>query len=70
MIPVERKHGADGKATVFWQTKDMTAISGKDYEGGSGELVFQHGETKKYIEIEIIDDKVLQTLHTGVYGPI
>ncbi|XP_041363701.1 sodium/calcium exchanger 2-like [Gigantopelta aegis] len=57
MIPVERKQGADGRASVFWQTKDMTAISSMDYQGGSGELMFQNGEIKKYIEIEIIDDK-------------
>ena len=63
MIPVERKQGADGRVSVFWETKDRTAISGRDYQGGSGELVFQNGETMKYIEIEINDDKVCYILN-------
>ncbi|XP_067672018.1 sodium/calcium exchanger 2-like [Haliotis asinina] len=57
MIPVERSNGADGRVVVGWKTKDMTAISGKDYIGGKGEIEFLHGETTKYIEVEIIDDQ-------------
>lgn len=36
---------------------DQTAVNGKDYHGGSGTLVFEHGEQVKYIPIDIIDDK-------------
>ncbi|XP_046365062.2 sodium/calcium exchanger 2-like isoform X2 [Haliotis rufescens] len=57
MIPVERSNGADGRVVVGWKTKDMTAISSRDYIGGKGELEFQHGETTKYIAIDIIDDQ-------------
>ena len=58
LIPVERHNGADGKVTVSWKTEDMTAKSGVDYDGGKGELVFEHGETTKMIEIPIHDDQV------------
>ncbi|KAK3090451.1 hypothetical protein FSP39_011962 [Pinctada imbricata] len=54
-IPVNRIHGADGHVSVKWRTKDITAISGVDYEGGEGELKFDHGETTKNIDIHIHD---------------
>ena len=58
LIPVERANGADGKVTITWKTEDMSAVSGKDYEGGEGTLVFEHGEMQKTIEINIYDDQV------------
>jgi hypothetical protein len=57
-VPVQRTGGADGHVSVKWSTKDITAISGADYEGGEGELKFDHGETTKTIDIEIHDSKV------------
>ncbi len=36
----------------------MSACSGKDYEGGEGTLVFEHGEMTKMLEIKIHDDQV------------
>lgn len=54
-IPVQRVNGADGHVSVKWQTKDITAISGKDFQGGSGELLFDHGETTRTIDISILD---------------
>ena len=57
-IPLTRVDGCDGKVTVSWKTEDVTAISGKDYEGGEGELVFEHGETAKMVEIAIHNDLV------------
>jgi len=56
-IKVERTQGTDGKVVVTWETMDQTAVNGKDYHGGSGTLVFEHGEQVKYITIDIIDDK-------------
>ena len=56
-IKVERTQGTDGKVEVTWKTMDQTAVNGKDYHGGSGTLVFEHGEQVKYITIDIIDDK-------------
>jgi len=56
-IPVERKNGADGRVEVHWKTEDMSAKSGRDFEGGEGMLLFEHGETTKTIEITIYDDQ-------------
>lgn len=56
MLTVVRNNGADGRITVKWRTTDITAVAGKDYEGGQGELIFAHGESTKDIEVKIIDD--------------
>ena len=56
-IKVERTQGTDGKVEVKWKTMDQTAVNGKDYHGGFGTLVFEHGEQVKHIAIDIIDDK-------------
>jgi len=55
-VEVERVNGADGKVELVWKTKDQSALHGKDYIGGEGTLIFEHGETVKTIDIEIIDD--------------
>ena len=51
-----RQNGADGEVVVKWQTVDKTAINGKDYTGGEGELTFKHGETQRDICIPIVND--------------
>ena len=51
-----RENGADGDLKVKWKTIDKTAVSGKDFTGGEGELEFKHGETQRTINIPIIDD--------------
>lgn len=56
-IKVNRTQGTDGRVEVTWKTTDQTAVNGKDYHGGSGTLVFEHGEQAKSIAIDIIDDK-------------
>ncbi|XP_015920946.1 sodium/calcium exchanger Calx [Parasteatoda tepidariorum] len=55
-VPVVRTHGVDGTVKTKWRTIDRTAVSGKDYYGGEGEIVFDHGEVEKNIEIQIVDD--------------
>ncbi|XP_071449593.1 sodium/calcium exchanger 1-like isoform X2 [Hetaerina americana] len=55
-ITVLRKDGADGEVSVSWRTLDKSAVSGKDYKGGSGVLVFKHTEVSRIIEIPIIND--------------
>lgn len=55
-----RTGGADGHVSVKWSTKDISAVSGADYEGSEGELKFDHGETIKTIDIVIHDSKVWQ----------
>lgn len=56
LIPIVRTQGVDGIVTTKWRTIDRTAVSGKDYVGGEGEIAFAHGEVEKNIEIPIIDD--------------
>lgn len=56
-VPVVRTGGADGHVSVKWSTKDISAVSGADYEGSEGELKFDHGETIKTIDIVIHDSK-------------
>lgn len=58
LIPIERSNGCDGKVTLKYRTEDMTAVSGKDFEGGEDTLTFEHGETTKCIEIVVFDDQV------------
>ena len=61
-VEVKRINGCDGRAIVKWRTKDQTgenaAIAGRDYQSASGELVFEHGELTKTIQIAIEDDQV------------
>jgi len=56
LLSVLRENGADGDLKVKWRTLDKTAVSGKDYTGGEGELEFKHGETQRTINIPIMDD--------------
>jgi len=56
MLSVVRQHGADGDVTIKYKTVDKSAINGKDFEGGEGEIEFKHGETQRDILIPIIDD--------------
>jgi len=55
-LSITRHSGADGDVTVKWRTIDDTAINGKDYIGGEGEVSFKHGETQRNLSIEIVDD--------------
>lgn len=59
-IDVERENGADGKVEIVWKTKDQSAFHGKDFIGGEGILVFDHGETLKTIDIEIVNDHMFE----------
>lgn len=59
-IEIQRTNGADGQVSVKWTTTDQSAVSGKDYRGGEGTIVFEHGETVKLLGIELIDDKTFE----------
>merc|ERR550525_575262 len=56
LLSVLRENGTDGDLKVKWKTIDKTAVSGKDFTGGEGELEFKHEETQRTINIPIIDD--------------
>ena len=51
-----RTNGSDGQATVTLATNDISATMGDDYEAGPTTVIFDDGETEKYIEIFILDD--------------
>lgn len=55
-VPIIRTHGSDGEVTVKWRTIDESAISGRDYVGGQGEIVFKDKEVTSVLKIEIIND--------------
>ncbi|CAF1534957.1 unnamed protein product, partial [Didymodactylos carnosus] len=55
-IKLLRVNGADGRVSVRYQTKDIDAVAEKDYLGGGGEVVFEHGEILKVIAIPIVND--------------
>lgn len=57
-LVIERNDGCDGRVTVRFKTKDITAIAGKDYEARDEEVVFSHGEVTKTIIIPLNDDDV------------
>eukprot|EP00794_Sanderia_malayensis_P009359 gene9359-10346_t len=59
-VELHRVNGADGQVAVTWKTKDQTAVHGKDYIGGTGSLVFDHGETVKVLSLDLIDDKTFE----------
>lgn len=46
-LHIIRRGGSDGEATVQWRTIDETAINGRDYFGGSGEITFKHLEVRQ-----------------------
>jgi len=55
-IGVLRQNGADGNIGAKWRTIDKSAVNGKDYVGGEGEIKFKHGETHQVISIPITND--------------
>ena len=70
LIPVERSNGCDGKVMLKYSTEDMTAVSGKDFEGGENTITFEHGETTKCIEITIYDDQVRNCVPAHCHQPV
>ena len=58
-IPVQREGGCKTKIKVKYETKDLTAIKGRDYSTPDEQaIVFENGEVMKNIEICIRDDMV------------
>lgn len=55
-MPIVRTHGSDNEVSVKWKTVDESAISGRDYIGGEGEIIFKDKEVAKILRIEIIND--------------
>ncbi|XP_028275656.1 FRAS1-related extracellular matrix protein 2b [Parambassis ranga] len=67
-IPVLRAGDTSKVSVVRVHTKDGSATSGEDYHPISEEIVFKHGDTEHYVEVEILYDGVREmreafTLH-------
>jgi len=60
VLTVMRRRGRAGRVTCMYSTKDGSAVAPADYVSTSGELVFEHGEAVKHIEVEIVDDDVYE----------
>ncbi|NJD06473.1 MAG: hypothetical protein FIA97_08225, partial [Methylococcaceae bacterium] len=64
-FPVILSAPADTTVKVKFKTVDGTgsnpALAGKDYVAATGELVFQPGETLKYVDVDILRDRLKET---------
>ncbi|XP_071430128.1 integrin beta-4 isoform X2 [Pithys albifrons albifrons] len=61
-IPVVREIIDNGKSQVTYRTRDLTAKNGRDYILTEGELVFQPGETRKEVQVPLLELTELDTL--------
>uniref|UniRef100_A0A8C5J4Q6 Integrin subunit beta 4 n=1 Tax=Junco hyemalis TaxID=40217 RepID=A0A8C5J4Q6_JUNHY len=61
-IPVLREIIDNGKSQVTYRTRDLTAKNGRDYLFTEGELVFQPGETRKEVQVPLLELTEIDTL--------
>ncbi|NXK96306.1 ITB4 protein, partial [Formicarius rufipectus] len=61
-IPVLREIIDNGKSQVTYRTRDLTAKHDRDYIFTEGELVFQPGETRKEVQVPLLELTELDTL--------
>ncbi|NWX98699.1 ITB4 protein, partial [Nothoprocta ornata] len=61
-IPVVREIIDDGKSQVTYRTRDLTAKGGRDYVFTEGDLVFQPGETRKEVQVPLLELTEIDTL--------
>ncbi|NXN91936.1 ITB4 protein, partial [Rhinopomastus cyanomelas] len=61
-IPVLREIIDNGKSQVTYRTRDLTAKTGRDYIFTEGDLVFQPGETRKELQVPLLELTELDTL--------
>jgi hypothetical protein len=60
-LAVEREDGSSNKAfSIDYNTSDVTAAAGADYNGAIGTLSFSQNENVKYISITILTDSVAE----------
>ncbi|XP_065550248.1 integrin beta-4 isoform X2 [Lathamus discolor] len=52
----------DGKSQVTYRTRDLTAENGRDYIFTEGDLVFQPGETRKEVQVPLLELTEIDTL--------
>ncbi|XP_021270510.1 integrin beta-4 isoform X4 [Numida meleagris] len=61
-IPVLREIIDNGKSQVTYRTRDLTAKDGRDYVFTEGDLVFQPGETRKEVQVSLLELTEIDTL--------
>ncbi|NXJ14487.1 ITB4 protein, partial [Odontophorus gujanensis] len=61
-IPVLREIIDNGKSQVTYRTRDLTAKEGRDYVFTEGDLVFQPGETRKEVQVALLELTEIDTL--------
>ncbi|NXX97248.1 ITB4 protein, partial [Centropus bengalensis] len=61
-IPVLREIIDNGKSQVTYRTRDLTAKNGRDYIFAEGDLVFQPGETRKEVQVPLLELTEIDTL--------
>ncbi|NXW29127.1 ITB4 protein, partial [Phaetusa simplex] len=61
-IPVLREIIENGKSQVTYRTRDLTAKNGRDYTLTEGDLVFQPGETRKEVQVPLLELTEIDTL--------
>ncbi|NXV48461.1 ITB4 protein, partial [Uria aalge] len=61
-IPVLREIIENGKSQVTYRTRDLTAKNGRDYVSTEGDLVFQPGETRKEVQVPLLELTEIDTL--------
>ena|GEM_PF-2732700 len=59
-VEVFRSGGAVGTATVEYATRSGSAVAGTDFEATQGVLVFEDGETKKSITVQVLNDDEIE----------
>lgn len=56
VIDIMRLGSLKRRCSVKYHTEDASALSGREFEACSGELIFEHGEDAKEISVVINDD--------------
>lgn len=56
-IKVVRRDGARGECSVDYETVAGTATADRDFIYKKGTLTFKHGQTSRFIEVDILDDQ-------------
>lgn len=65
-VVLERSSDSEGNVTVDYMTKDGSANAGLDYDSRSGTLVFEPGQTEKFVSIPIVNDQMAESAENFV----
>ncbi|XP_019358966.1 PREDICTED: integrin beta-4 isoform X3 [Gavialis gangeticus] len=61
-IPIVREIIDHGKSQITYRTRDLTAKEGRDYIFTEGDLLFQPGETRKEVQVPLLELTEIDTL--------